>query len=46
MVSVGLGEVVRGEGVLSGSFEISGMSRSKTVVDSVCLLEERRNKTH
>ena len=45
-MSVELGEVGRGEGVSSGSFEISGMSRSKTVLESVCLLEERKNMAH
>ena len=40
------GEIGRGEGVLSGSFEISGMSRSETVLESVCLLEERKNMGH
>lgn len=43
---MGLGEVDRGGGVLSGSFETSGMSRSKIVLESVCLLEERKNTAH
>ena len=46
MMSVESGEVGRGEGVLSGSFEISGISRSKTVLERVCLLEERKNVGH
>ena len=45
-MSVVLGEAGREEDVLSGSFAMRGMSRSKTTVDRVCLLEERENKTN
>ena len=39
-VSVVLGEVGGGEGVLSGSFVITGTRRSKTAEDNVSLLKE------
>ena len=39
VVVVRVGEVGRGEGVLSGSLPTTGMRRSNTAEDNVCLLD-------
>ena len=38
-----VGEVGRGEGVLSGSLPTTGMRRSNTAEDNVCLLDGEKD---